>query len=253
MLTAHQQTIADRVLDEESQKRRHLVIALSGAHAYGFPSPDSDLDLKAAHIAPTSRLLGFRPEQPPSDRLEVIDGVEIDYTSNELGGFVLGLCQGNGNYFERVLGPLPLRSSREHEELRPLAARALSRRVHRHYRGFAASQLREFEATPKAKKMLYVLRTALTGVHALAAGEIVPDLTRLMDQYGFAEARELVERKRAGERIDLDDALCEKWRAGIGRAFTLLDEKLQSSSLPEECPNQAELEAWLIEVRRRYF
>jgi hypothetical protein len=252
MLTDHQRAVSDRVLDEESARRRHVVVSLSGAHAYGFPSPDSDLDLKAIHVAPTERLLGFRPEVAPSDRLEVLDGVEIDYTSNELGGVLAGICQGNGNYLERILGPLPLRTSREHDELRPLAARALCKRVHRHYRGFAASQLREFEASPKAKKMLYVLRTALTGVHALAAGEIVPDLTRLMDGYGFADARELVERKRAGERIDLDERLREKWRGEVGRAFTLLDEKLQVSPLPDEAPNAAELEAWLIEVRRRY-
>ena len=30
-----------------------MVVLLSGAHAYGFPSPDSDLDLKAIHLADT--------------------------------------------------------------------------------------------------------------------------------------------------------------------------------------------------------
>ncbi|HYD42485.1 MAG TPA: nucleotidyltransferase domain-containing protein, partial [Anaeromyxobacter sp.] len=28
-----------------------MVISLSGAHAYGFPSPDSDLDLKVIYVA----------------------------------------------------------------------------------------------------------------------------------------------------------------------------------------------------------
>jgi predicted nucleotidyltransferase len=253
VLTEHQQQVSSRVLDEESEKRRHLVVSLSGAHAYGFPSPDSDLDLKAIHIAPTARLLGLQPDAPPADRLQIIEGVEIDYTSNELGGVLAGLLQGNGNYFERILGPLPIRSSREHEELRPIAARALSRRVHRHYRGFATSQLREFEASPKAKKILYVLRTALTGVHALVQGEIVPDLTRIMDLYGFGEARELIERKKAGERADLDEPMREKWRREVARALVLLDEKWPSSPLPEEPANRAELESWLIEIRRRYF
>jgi predicted nucleotidyltransferase len=253
MLTPHQEAVAGRVLDEESQKRRHLVVSLSGAHAYGFPSPDSDLDLKAVHIADTARLLGLSPPTAPADRLQVIDGVEIDYTSNELAGVLVGLCQGNGNYFERILGPLSLRTSREHEELRPLAARALSRRVQRHYRGFATSQLREFDASPRAKKMLYVVRTTLTGVHAVSTGEIVPDLTRLMDEHGFGEARELIERKQAGEKVELPAELQVKWRREVERAFALLDAALPSSPLPEEPPNRAELEAWLVEVRRRYF
>ena len=44
-LSPHQRAVGDRVIVEESAKREHLVVYLSGAHAYGFPSPDSDLDL----------------------------------------------------------------------------------------------------------------------------------------------------------------------------------------------------------------
>ena len=40
LLTAHQLTVARKVLAEESARREHLVVSLSGAHAYGFPSPD---------------------------------------------------------------------------------------------------------------------------------------------------------------------------------------------------------------------
>jgi predicted nucleotidyltransferase len=249
----HQRTIADRVLDEESRQRRHLVITLSGAHAYGFPSPDSDLDLKAVHIEPTSRLLGLANPPPTSDRLEVIEGVEIDYTSNELQMVLAGLLLGNGNYFERILGPLPVRSSREHEELRPLAKQAISKRVHRHYAGFSRGQLHEFETSPKAKKILYVLRTALTGIHALEAGEIVTDVNLLIDRYGFSDARELIEQKQRGERIELPDDLRDKWRKDIERAFARLEEARQRSPLPEEAPNKSELEAWLLDVRKRYF
>ena len=62
-----------------------MVVSLSGAHAYGFPSPDSDLDLKAVHVEMTERLLGLQPPDPHVARLEVLHGVEIDYTSNEIG------------------------------------------------------------------------------------------------------------------------------------------------------------------------
>src|SRR4051794_36384173 len=102
VLTPHQQQVAARVLDEESARRDHLVISLSGAHAYGFPSPDSDLDLKAIHIAPTRALLGLHREDAPTDRLEVLEGVEVDYTSNELQGVLVGVLGGNGNYLERI-------------------------------------------------------------------------------------------------------------------------------------------------------
>src|SRR5437762_9816511 len=108
VLTRVQAEVADRVLDEEARARRHIVVSLSGAHAYGFPSPDSDLDLKAIHIEPTARLLGLSRPASSASRLEVIDGIEIDYTSNEIQQALVGILQGNGNYIERVLGAIPL-------------------------------------------------------------------------------------------------------------------------------------------------
>jgi predicted nucleotidyltransferase len=253
LLTQAQEAVAWRVLDEEERRRRHLVVSLSGAHAYGFPSPDSDLDLKAIHIEPTTRLLGLSAPAQSASRMEIIDGVEIDYTSNELQQALAGILGGNGNYIERVLGAIPLRVAPELEALRPLVRRSLSRRAHRHYHGFATGQLREFESAPDApaKKILYVIRTALTGTHLLLTGELVTDVTQLLEQYGFAQARELVEAKRAGERVSLDTARKTDWLKTAARAFDILDDAHSRSILPPEPANRDELEAWLIEQRTR--
>jgi uncharacterized protein len=253
LLSAHQRAVMDRTLAEEEGKRRHLVVALSGAHAYGFPSPDSDLDLKAIHVEPTRRLLGLALGAPTADRLEVIDGVEIDYTSNELKPVLLGIVQGNGNYIERVLGALLPHAAPELEALKPLVQRSLSRRLYRHYLGFATSQLKAFEAdgAGSAKKLLYVLRTALTGAHALLTGRVVIDLGELIDDYGFAEARELIAEKRAGETTRLSPEAAARWGEGVKRVFGVLEDAHARSTLPAEPEGVAELEAWLIEERRR--
>ena len=108
VLTEHQTSVARRFLADRESERRHLVIYLSGAHAYGFPSPDSDLDLKCVHVAATGELVGLTPYEEPPDAIEVIDGVELDYGSNELGGVLRGCIKGNGNYLERILGELAL-------------------------------------------------------------------------------------------------------------------------------------------------
>ena len=189
----------------------------------------------------------------PAERLEVVDGVEIDYSSNELRDVLLGIVQGNGNFLERVLGHLQLSGSPELDELKPLVRRAISRRLHRHYRGFASGQLKEWEKTGgrTAKKLLYVLRTTLTGAHALRTGEIATDLSQHLDTFGFSEARELIEQKQRGELAELPDGLIERWRSQVGRAFELLDAALQSSALPDEASNVDELDAWLVEVRRK--
>src|ERR1044071_4418011 len=108
VLTERQAEVARAFLAARSTERRHLVIYLSGAHAYGFPSPDSDLDLKCIHVAATGDLVGLQPAGEPGDRLEVIDGVELDYGSNELGAALRGAIKGNGNFLERLFGELVL-------------------------------------------------------------------------------------------------------------------------------------------------
>lgn len=254
VLTPKQREVMERVIAEEERRRSHLVIALSGAHAYGFPSPDSDLDLKSIHIETTARVLGLETATPHADRMEVVDGIEIDYTSNELKPVLLGVLQGNGNYIERILGALLPHSAPELADLQPLVQRALSRRLFRHYLGFGTSQLKAFHAgAGSTKKLLYVLRTALTGAHALRTGEIVTDLRELLDPYGFSDARVLIDEKRAGERTVLPPELAERWSNEVTRAFDVLESTYRSSPLPEEPQGAADLEAWLLEQRRKRF
>jgi uncharacterized protein len=253
LLSEKQREVMARVLAEEEAKREHLVVALSGAHAYGFPSPDSDLDLKSIHVERTERLLGLEVTELHADRMEVIEGVEVDYSSNELKPVLLGVLQGNGNYIERVLGSLQPLASRDLAELRPLVKRCLSRRMFRHYIGFATSQLKAFDAEVpgSAKKLLYVLRTTLTGAQALAAGEIVTDLGALVDEHGFSAARELIAAKRAGERVALSPEMAATWRAEVTRAFDALVAARDASPLPEEPAGARELDAWLVAARRK--
>jgi len=254
-LTPHQKTIGDRVVAEESARREHLVVYLSGAHAYGFPSPDSDLDLKAIHIARTGALVGLEPPQPTFDRAEVIEEVEIDYTSNELAHALAGILHGNGNFLERVLGRAAYAASPLLEEARPLVKATLSQRIHKHYRGFASNQQRFLEKEPTIKKLLYVLRTATTGTHLLLTGELEADLSLLVDRYDLADARDLIAAKRAGERTAVDPAILEAWRPRLDKVLSGLDQARGASVLPEEPPETAvrALEAWLVGVRKSRF
>ncbi len=250
-LNEHQSAVATRVLADESSRRTHVVISLSGAHAYGFPSPDSDLDLKAVHLAPTRGFLGFPTTPPPAERLEVIDGVEIDYSSNELGGVLLGVIKGNGNYLERFLSRFALSTGPGFEVLKPLVQAALSTRVARHYLGFATQQRAAWEASARksTKKLLYVLRTTLTGTHLLRTGEMETDLSVLAPKYELDDAVELIDAKKRGERSELPSALAEKWAAKVDGVFRLLTEAEANSVLPPEPTNAQELEDALIELR----
>ncbi len=255
VLTPDQQRVARAFVADRERDRKHLVVYLSGAHAYGFPSPDSDLDLKCVHIAPTSELVGLAPSDDPPDHMEVIDGVELDYGSNELSPVLRGAMKGNGNFLERFLGDLALGGDLPLlAEARTVVKPLLSRRAGRHYGGFATSQLRLFDDKPTAKRALYVLRTAATGRCLLARGELVTDVTKLAE-FVPPEIDELLAIKRTGERQQLEPEHVVAWRPRLQAAISAIDGAWPTSVLPPDPPPEAvtALDSWLRDVRKRHW
>lgn len=255
VLTDKQRVVARAFLAERDTERTHLVVYLSGAHAYGFPSPDSDLDLKCVHIAPTRDLVGLAPPaESAGDRIEVIDGVELDYGSNELGPVLRGAIKGNGNFLERILGELALGGSELLTSAREVVRPLLSRRCAKHYSGFAISQLRLFDEKPSAKRALYVLRTAATGRCILARGEVITDVNQL-GEYVPPEIDELIAIKQQGERAQLDADQVAIWRERLASAIAAVDAAASTSVLPPAPADAAiaDLDAWLREVRRAHW
>lgn len=247
--------VVENVLDEESARREHLCVALGGSRSFGFPSPNSDWDLECIHVAPTTKLVGLTQPTLTFDRIETIDGVKIDYTSNEVALVISGILGGNGNFLERVLGRAFLRRAPLMGELVPLVENALSKRLSRHYRGFATGQVAELEKEPTVKKLLYVLRTLLAGTHLLRSGTLEPDLPTLLSLYDLRDAEPLVAAKRAGERTLRDPKLLDEWRPRITSLFEAHDAALAASMLPDAPPpsSVAAIEAWLLSVRRARF
>ncbi len=255
VLTTTQADIARSFLAAREAERTHLVIYLSGAHAYGFPSPDSDLDLKCVHIAPTRTMVGLDAPVNACDRLEIIDDVELDYGSNELAQTLRGAIKGNGNFLERLFGELVLGGDPALlAEVRANVQPVLSRLAARHYGGFATSQLRAFDDRPTAKRALYVLRTAATGRHLLARGEIITDIARLA-AFVPDEITELIEIKRQAERQELEREQVAGWRARLVTAIDAVHAAWVTSILPPDPPPEAiaALDDWLHSVRKRFW
>lgn len=53
-----------------------LFATVSGAHLYGFPSRDSDVDLRGVHLLPAEDLVGLREPRETRSRMWDRDGVE---------------------------------------------------------------------------------------------------------------------------------------------------------------------------------
>lgn len=229
---------------------RVLLCAVTGSHIYGFPSPDSDIDLKGVHLAPTRRLLGLGRPTETHDRTEHHQGIECDLTTNEAGPALDLVLAGNGNMLERILSPLQLVAGPEVAQLQALARGAISARAARHYGGFFRGCQREHERRPTAKAMLYSYRVALTGIHLLVTGELETDVTLLAPRYRFDDVVDLVVLKGEGaEHGPLPEALDRHHRARWPVLAARLADAEGGTHLPAEAPNRAEVDAWLVSTR----
>jgi hypothetical protein len=73
-----------------------LFATLSGAHLYGFASPDSDFDVRGFHILPLRELLRLDVGRETVERTSLRDGLEIDLVTHEVRKFFLLMLKKNG-------------------------------------------------------------------------------------------------------------------------------------------------------------
>lgn len=221
--------------------------AITGAHIYGFPSEDSDLDIKGMHLAPTREMLGLTKPTEAHDALEIFEGVECDVTTHEAKTALSLLIAGNGNMLERFTSVYQLVDG--FEELAALARASVSQQSFRHYSGYLKGMRREHGLKRRAKTALYAYRVALTGTHLLRTGEVVSDVTVLAPEYG-QDVSELVAFKREhGEKCALPADLDAHHTAQFDGLAEMIWQAREDSALPERASNHAAIEDWLI--RRR--
>src|SRR5437660_1526520 len=186
-----------------------LFATISGAHLYGFPSPDSDFDLRGVHLLPLEQVVGMVPGDETVEKSGLHDGLEIDLVTHDAKKFFGLLLKKNGYVLEQLYSPLVIHTSPEHEELKQIAKGCLTRHHQHHYLGFFQTQWRLFEKEQprRVKPLLYAYRVLLTGIHLMRSAEVEANLVKLNDVFRLPQLPELVARKTAGaERSTLDDA-----------------------------------------------
>src|SRR5262249_18852801 len=185
-----------------------LFATVSGAHLYGFPSPDSDYDLRGAHILPLDEIVGLDSGRETIEVSGIRDGLEIDLVTHDLGKFFRLLLKKNGYVLEQLYSPLVLHTTPEHEELKAIAEDCITRHHSHHYFGFAETQWKLFmkESPRRVKPLLYVYRVLLTGIHLMRTGEVEANLIRLNEEFKLPFISDLIALKLAGpEQSTLDD------------------------------------------------
>lgn len=234
--------------------RAHLpygrFITVSGAHLYGFPSADSDVDLRGCYQLPLADLIGLRQPVETRERKLDLAGQEVELVAHEIGKYLRLLCKDNGYILEQVFSPLVVLGQEFLAQLRPLAQRCITRGCYRHYRGFLQSQyaLMDKEPVKKAKSLLYAYRVVLTGIHLLQTGEVQSNLGELNRQFALPFLDELIARKQARELGGLPDLDYAWHRAELARWEARLTAAYEASTLPEE-PPYGEAHDFLVNLR----
>ncbi|KAB2971981.1 nucleotidyltransferase domain-containing protein [Streptomyces sp. SS1-1] len=226
-----------------------LFATVSGAHLYGFPSRDSDVDLRGVHLLPAADLVGLREPDETRSRMWVRDGVEMDLVTHDLRKFVRLMLRRNGYVLEQLLSPLVVRTTDAHRELAGLAPGVLTSHHAHHYRGFATTQWRLFERTGELKPLLYTFRVLLTGIHLMRSGEVEPHLPTLLEAVDApAYLPELIAAKAEREHGDagVDHA---RVAADVQRLHAVLDEAQAASALPDAPSVHDALHAFVVRVR----
>jgi predicted nucleotidyltransferase len=231
-----------------------LFATVSGAHLYGFPSSDSDYDLRGVHILPPEEAVGLLPKKETIEVERMRGGVEMDLVTHDVLKFFLLLLKRNGYVLEQLYSPLVVQSSPAHEELKEMAKNCVTRHHSHHYLGFAATQWNLFqkEDTPRVKPLLYVYRVLLTGIHLMRTGRIEANLITLNEDFRLPYIGELVDRKIHGpEKSKLETPEVEFHQAEYERLVTQLESEAAESTLPEEAVCRDALNDLLVRVRLR--
>jgi predicted nucleotidyltransferase len=233
-----------------------LFVTISGAHLYGFPSPDSDYDLRGVHVLAARDVLGLDVGTETVEVSRVIEGLEIDLVTHDALKFFRLLLKKNGYVLEQLFSPLIVRTTPEHEELKGIARGLITRHHAHHYFGFAETQWKLFdkERRRRVKPLLYVYRVLLTGIHLMRSGEVEANLLRLNEEFNLVHIPDLVARKLGGpEQSVLGDADVAFHQAEYERLRAELESAFQSSALPEApLPGpRAALNELLVRLRMR--
>ena len=232
-----------------------LFVTISGAHLYGFPSPDSDYDLRGVHVLPVDEVIGL-DAGVGRETIEIArdePGLELDLVTHDAKKFFTLLLRRNGYVLEQLHSPLVLHTTPHHAELKELSRGCVTKHHAHHYFGFAETQWKLVlkESPRRVKPLLYVFRVLLTGIHLMRTGEVEANLVTLNQSFELPYIDELIRRKLAGpEQSTLEEGDLAFYQSEYDRLRGELQSAYERSELPEMPSARDALNDLLVRLRR---
>ncbi len=249
------QAMNDQLIESVLNRQPYplLFASISGSHLYGFPSYDSDYDVRGAHILPLENVVGLYTERDTIEMKTTIDGVEVDLVTHDIKKYFELLLNRNSNILEQIFSPLLHRNTPYFDELREVARGCITKNHGHAFRGFAQNIWKSFEKQRRLKPLLYVFRVLLAGLHVMETGEVESNIMRLNHRYRLPYLGDLITLKLQGsEGTLLEDLDLEFYEREYRRLIRKLDDARMASDLPEEPRGKPELHDLLVRLRLEY-
>jgi predicted nucleotidyltransferase len=223
---------------------------ISGAHLYGFPSVDSDVDVRGCFQAPLADVVGLIRPAETVDPKTILAGREVEAVFHEVGKYLRLLLKHNGYVLEQIFSPLVVTGREYLDRLRPLAARCVTKTCYHHYRGFLGTQRKLLEKEPvkKTKTILYAYRVVLTGIHLLRNGTVEAHLPTLNEEFRLSFIPDLIARKTSAEFGTLSDLDYAFHVGELDRLEGVMAEEFERSPLPADAPTN-DVHRFLVDSR----
>lgn len=231
---------------EREKNIKVLLACETGSRAWGFPSPDSDYDIRLIYVHEKDWYLSLTEKKDTIERM--LENNDLDISGWDLRKTLRLLWKSNPPLLERIQSPILY----QHDEaflmqINELAQTCYSQiaTVH-HYLGMARKCYEEVTSGEafKLKKFFYALRTATVCKWILERTEIPPiEFAKVMN--GLAIEPYLVKRIKA--LIALKSTVSEAyWHQGEEELLSFIGDciaeaKENAGKLPSACANKEDL------------
>ena len=227
-----------------------LFVTISGAHLYGFPSPDSDYDLRGVHVLPLRDVIGLESARDTIEATAGPGGIDLDLVTHDACKFFRMLLKRNGYVLEQLYSPLILHTTPEHDELKHIAHGCITRHHAHHYLGFARRQWELFNTDQRVKPLLYTYRVLLTGIYLMRTGTVEANLVHLNGHFKLPYIDELIAQKTSGpEKAAVEGTDLAFHEHEYEHLTATLEAARDASALPEEPRTRRELNELLVRLR----
>ncbi|MFT5819893.1 MAG: putative nucleotidyltransferase [Crocinitomix sp.] len=238
------------------EKEREIKILLAcetGSRAWGFPSPDSDFDVRIIYVHKKDWYLSLSDKK---DSVELMfENNDIDITGWDLRKSLKLLQKSNASIIERIQSPILYKSDPEFlGKINELANSHYSKiATMHHYLSMAKKFIHELKENEeyKLKKFFYALRSAVACKWILVKAEMPPiEFQKMLDELDI-DPKLL---KRINELIALKATISEAYlHIGEFELFEFIDACInaadeQRNTLPSSKGNMDELNTFFLKT-----